>query len=185
MTIAPDLIETVRQFDARLRPLQDYGINIRDPGWVARLKARKDLMASMHAEERSLRDEIDRSSIIPRLIDAYIAGDDQERQSLRALFGECRSFARNWGAEGRKISFPDPPATAEQFVRAFAVHAMRDGDRDYRDEILLLDGLCKRCVESGLDVVMVLRQAAELASGEPRGKRDSFRDALQKRAERI
>ncbi len=185
MTIAPDLIETVRQFDARLRPLQDYGINIHDPGWVARLKARKELMASMHAEEQRLRDEIDRSGIIARLIDAYIAGDDRERQSLRALFAECRSFAHNWGPEGRKITFPDPPATAEQFLRAFAVHAMRDGDRDYRDEILLLDGLCKRCVESGLDAVMMLRQAAELASGEPRGKRKSFRDALKRRAECI
>ena len=185
MTVAPDLIETVRHFDARLRPLQDYGINIHDPGWVARLKARKETMASMYAEEQRLRDEIDRSGIIPRLIDAYLAGDDRERQSLRTLFAECRSFAHNWGPEGRKITFPDPPATSEQFLRAFAVHAMRDGDRDYRDEILLLDGLCKRCVESGLDVAVVLRQAAELASGEPRGKRKSFRDALEERAERI
>jgi hypothetical protein len=185
MTIAPDLIATVRQFDARLRPLQDYGINIHDPGWVARLKARKELMASMYAEERRLRDEIQRSGIIARLIDAYIAGDNRERQSLRELFAECRSFARNWGPEGRKITFPDPPATAEQFLRAFAVHAMRNGDPDYRDEILLLDGLCKRCAESGLDAVVVLREAAGLAGGEPRGKRKSFRDALKERAERI
>src|SRR5215471_5962347 len=173
MAVDSDLLEAVRRFEARLRPLQDYGINIHEPGWVARLKARKDAMASMHAEERRLRDEIDRSEIIPRLIDACIAGGDQERQTLRVLFAECRSFAHNWGAEGRKIAFPDAPATAEQFIRALAVHAMRDGDRDYRDEILLLDGLCKRGTASALDTAALLRQAAEFASAEPRGRRKS------------
>jgi hypothetical protein len=139
-------------------------------------------MASMYAEEQRLRDEIDRSGIIPRLIDAYLAGDDRERQSLRTLFAECRSFAHNWGPEGRKIAFPDPPATSEQFLRAFAVHAMRDGDRDYRDEIMLLDGLCKRGNASALNTPALLRQGAELASTEPRGNRESFRDTLLQRA---
>jgi hypothetical protein len=182
MAVDADLLEAVRRFEARLRPLQDYGINIHEPGWVARLKERKDVMASMHAEEQRLRDEIDRSGIIPRLVDACIAGGDQDRQTLRALFAECGSFAHNWGPEGRKISFPDAPVTSEQFFRALAVHAMRDGDRDYRDEILLLDGLCKRGKASALDTAALLRQAAALASDEPRGGRKSFREALIERA---
>jgi hypothetical protein len=185
MAIAPDLIETVRIFDARLRPLQDYGLKIHEPGLARRLKARKDIIATMHADELRLRDEIDRSGIIPRLIDAYIAGDEDDRQALRALFDECRTFAHNWGAEGRKISFPVPPASAERFLRALAVHAMRDGDPDYRDEILLLDGLCKLGGKSGLDVPALLREGAAMASTAARGSRKSFCDALKERAARL
>ncbi len=185
MAVAPELIETVRAFDARLRPLQDYGLKIHEPGLAQRLKARKEIMASMYAESLRLRDEIDRSGIILRLVDAYIAGDDDDRHSLRALFDECRSFAHNWGPEGRKLSFPAPPATAEQFFRALVVHAMRDGDQDYRDEILLLDGVCKLGLKSGLDVAGLLRRVAAMASVAPRGGRKSFGETLEERAASI
>jgi hypothetical protein len=185
MALAPDLIKTVRAFETRLRPLQDYGLNIGEPGLARRLKARKDIIAAMHDEESRLREEVDRSGIIPRLVDAYIAGDEVDRQDLRVLFDECRSFAHNWGPEGRKISFPPPSVNAEQFLRALAVHAMRDGDRDYRDEILLLDGLCKLGSASGLDVPELLRQGAAMASAAPRGSRKSFCDALKERAARL
>ncbi len=184
MAVAPDLLDAVRAFDARLRPLQDYGIRIHEPGWLARLKARKRERASKHADEQRLREEIDRSGILPRLIDGYLAGDDHDRKQLRALFAECKSFARNWGPAGRKIAFPDPPATTEQVLRAFAVQAMRDGNPDYRDEILLLDGLCKLVRQSALDQPALLRAAAALASAEPRGARNSFRDAVMERAAR-
>ena len=50
---------------------------------------------------------------------------------------------------------------------------------------MMLDGMCKRCVESGLAAPAILHQAAEMASAEPRGKRKSFRDALEERAARI
>jgi len=185
MALATELIETVRAFDARLRPLQDYGLNLSEPGLAQRLKARKAIMATMYAESQRLRDEIDRSGIIPRLIDAYVAGADDDRLVLRALFSACRTFAHNWGPAGRNLTFPEPPATTDQFLRALAVHCMRDGDADYRDEILLLDGLCKRGRESHLDVPGLLRQAAEMASAAPRGSRRSFRETLIERARRI
>jgi hypothetical protein len=184
MAVAADLIETVRAFDARLRSLQDYGLKIGEPGLAARLKARKEIMASMYAESLRLRDEIDRSGVIPRLIDAYIAGTGDDRLKLRRLFGECRTFARNWGSAGRSIAFPEPPATARQFLRALAVHCMRDGDPDYRDEILLLDSLCKRGGASALELSTLLREGAAMASNELRGRRKSFRDALLERAAR-
>jgi hypothetical protein len=142
-------------------------------------------MASMYAESLRLRDEIDVIGVIPRLIDAYLAGTDDDRRELRDLFSECRTFAHNWGPAGRSLAFPEPPATPDQFLRAVAVHCMRDGDPDYRDEILLLDGLCKRGRESHLNVPGLLRQAAEMASAGPRGSRKSFRDALIERALRV
>lgn len=184
MAVAADLIETVHVFDGRLRPLQDYGLKIGEPGLADRLKARKEIMASMYAESLRVRDEIDRAGVIPRLINAYIGGTDDDRLELRALFSACRTFARNWGPAGRSIAFPEPPATADQFLRALAVHCMRDGDADYRDEILLLNGLCKRGDASGLEVAALLRQGAEMASDAPRGRRKSFRDALLERATR-
>ena len=184
MAVAADLMETVRMYDRRLRPLQDYGLKIGKPGLAERLKARKEIMASMYAESLRVRDEIDRAGVIPRLIDAYIRGTDDDRLELRALFSACRAFAHNWGPAGRSIAFPEPPATADQFLRAFAVHCMRNGDADYRDEILLLDGLCKRGNASGLALPALLRQAAEMASALPRGQRKSFRDALLERASR-
>ena len=185
MAIAADLIATVRAFEARLRPLQDYGLKISEPGLAERLKARKDIIATMYADSLRLRDEIDADGIIPRLVDAYITGTIDDRYELRALFNECRTFARNWGPAGRGIAFPEPPATAQQYLRALAVHCMRDGDADYRDEIMLLDGLCKRGRESQLDVAKLLREAADMASTKPRGSRKSFRDALIERALRI
>src|SRR5436305_12677829 len=101
MAVAADLIETVHVFDGRLRPLQDYGLKIGEPDPADRLKARKEIMASMYAESLRVRDEIDRAGIIPRLIDAYISGTDDDRLELRALFSACRAFAHNWGPAGR------------------------------------------------------------------------------------
>jgi hypothetical protein len=119
MAIDPDLIDTVRRFDAQIRRLQDYGIEMQSPGWVARLHARKEAMAAMYAEEQLVRQEVDRTGILPRLINAYMRGSAEDRQELRELQKECCRFGG--GPEGHRMARPKAPVTAEELLRAFAI----------------------------------------------------------------
>jgi len=180
MTIDLDLIDSVRRFDAQIRRLQDYGIEMQRPGWVARLRARKQAMAAMYAEEQLVREEVDRIGILPRLIDAYMQGSAQDRQELRELQKEYSRFGG--GAESHRMARPQPPVTAEGLLRAFAFLSMRDGDSDWRDEKLWLDDLCAVAHASGLDVAALLREAATMASATARGSRPSLRETLLARA---
>src|SRR5258708_23978749 len=89
MVIDPDLIDTVRRFDAQIRRLQEYGIEVQSPGWVARLHARKEAMAAMYAEEQLVRQEVDRNGILPRLINAYM----RAVQKTARNYEKCRRNA--------------------------------------------------------------------------------------------
>jgi hypothetical protein len=63
-----------------------------------------------------------------------------------------------------------------------AIFAMKNGDRDWRDEIVWLDGLCAVARDSQLDLSGLLREAAELASDTKRMDRPSVRATLLARA---
>jgi hypothetical protein len=180
MTIDPDLIDSVRRIDAQIRRLQDYGIELQSPGWVARLEARKQAMADMYAKEQRVREEVDRIGILPRLIDAYLQGNAQDREELRALQKECSRFGG--GAQSRGVARPLAPVTAAGLLRAFAFLSMHDGDNDWRDEKIWLDHLCAVGRASGLDVAAVLREAATMASTATRGSRPSLSETLLARA---
>jgi hypothetical protein len=180
MAIEPDLIDAVRRFDAQIRRLQDYGIEMQSPGWVARQHARKDAMAAMYAEEQLVRQQVDRIGILPRLINAYMRGSAEDRQQLRDLQKECSRFGG--GPEGHRMARPKPPVTAEELLRAFAILSMSDGDGDWRDEKLWLDDLCAVGRASGLDVPTLLCKAATTASAAERGSRPSLRETLLTRA---
>jgi hypothetical protein len=181
MAIDLDLIDAVRRFDAQIRRLQDYGIEMQRPGWLARLQTRKEAMAAMYAQEQLVRQDVDRNGILPRLIDAYTQGSAQDRHELRELRRECSRFGT--GPEGHRMARPKPPVTAAELLRAFAILAMEDGDSDWRDEKLWLDDLCATGLAGGLDVPALLREAAALASAVARGSRPSLRETLLARAD--
>ena len=117
MAIEPDLIDAVRRFDAQIRRLQDYGIEMQSPGWVARQHARKDAMAAMYAEEQLVRQEVDRIGILPRLINAYMRGSAEDRQQLRDLQKECSRFGG--GAGGPQDGATEVPGDRRGIASGF------------------------------------------------------------------
>jgi hypothetical protein len=176
VAIDADLVAAVRSFDARIRRLQDYGLELQKPGWVGRLMSRKEPMAAMHAEEQLVRREVDGLGLCPRLIDAYLQGSAEDRQELRDLLKACDRFGG--GPDSQRIARPTSPVTAEDLLRAFAFLALANGDSDWRDEKLWIDALCAVGRESGLDVPALLRKAATMASAAERGTRPSLRQTL-------
>jgi hypothetical protein len=93
MAVDPKLIEAVRRFDAEIRRLQDYGIDMQSPGWIERLEARKTDMARMYEQEQLVRRDVD--AFLPALTSAYLHGGDEDRELLRDLLQECSRFG--WG----------------------------------------------------------------------------------------
>ena len=68
---------------------------------------------------------------------------------------------------------------------SLVLSVIKDGQRDYRDEIVYLDEFCRNTQRSGLDAEELLREAAELASDAPRGDRPSYRVVLISYADRL
>jgi len=62
---------------------------------------------------------------------------------------------------------------------------MKDGDKDWRGEIVILDGLCAAGRKCGLDIGQLLREAAERSSDETRGDRPSLRAVLLMLADKL
>jgi hypothetical protein len=175
MAIDPDLIDTVRRYDARIGQLQNYGIDFDIPGWWPRMQARTEAMAAMYEEEQRVREEV--SEMLPHLLDAYTNGSPQDRQELRNLLDECRSF----GGKQNEIK-PELPVTAESLRKELIFMSMRDGDPDWRDETVWLDNLCATGIAAGLDLPALLGEAAALSSTAGRDGRPSLQDILLVRA---
>jgi len=158
------LAAEIRRFDATMARLADLGIDLHRPPreLLADLRARKDEMRRQHEELEATQREVDRR-LLPELLDLYINGGDQDREALRALLAECRTFrwGFGWGLASRI-------ATADDARNALAVFSMKDGDRDWRDEILALDHLCAAIEKAGLPVAALLTEAAGWSSDVPR-----------------
>jgi hypothetical protein len=115
MAIDPDLIDTVRRFDAQIRRLQEYGIEMQSPGWVARLHARKEPWPP--CMPKVVRQEVDRIGILPRLINAYMQGSAEDRQQLRELQKECSRFGG--GAGGPQDGATEAPGDRRGIAPSF------------------------------------------------------------------
>jgi hypothetical protein len=87
----------------------------------------------------------------------YATGDQTVRAAIRQLFDRYTSF--RWAAR-----LPRRWNTAEEF-RARLIHlSARDQDGDTRDEILMLQDLCDRARQAGIDVDPILDEIAALSS---------------------
>jgi len=186
MALTPEVIDAVRRFDALIRKLQDYGLPPRDSkGWLTAFMAKKQQRADQYAEEQRVWAEID-ASVTPMLMAAYKAAGPEGRQEIRDLLKENPIFAWGFGWLYRGAPPPkDKPREVSELQHGLLISAMKDGHRDYRDEIVSLDEFFKTAQRSGLDAEQLLREAADLASDAPRGDRPSYREALLSRADRL
>lgn len=176
------LRETIGRFDATMRRLADLGIDLHRPPreLLADLRARKDERRRQHEELEATQREADRL-LLAELIDIYINGDDEDRRAVRDLLREFPTF--RWGfGWGLASSI----TTAEEDARrALAVLSMKDGDRDFRDEIVALDHLCAAMRRTGLPAAALLREAAAWSNHVQRfPPAASTRDLLLRYAER-
>ena len=136
--------------EQRLRPIADRPVDITKPGWGLRLTQ------SPHPlDEADVR--VEAETLLHELISFYRAGVEDDREALRKLFGEYRAFA--WAA-----SLPFEPTTEENFRQHLLLFSMKDQGRDGRDAILLLQDLCKRASDAGVNVAPVLKEVAALSS---------------------
>lgn len=154
------LASDIQRFDEKIGRLINLGIDLSLPGpaLLALLAARKEEMWRQHEELEATQREADRL-LLAALLDLYLNGGDAEREWLRALLAECRSFrwGFGWGLASRI-------ATGDDARRALAVLSMKDGDADYRDQIVALDRLCAAMQKPGLPVAALLREAASWSS---------------------
>ena len=144
--------------------MSDLGIDLSLPGPALRasLSARREEMRQQHEQLTAIQQEADRL-LLPAILDLYQNGGDAERQRFRGLLGECRGFrwGFGWGLTERI-------ATAADARKALAVLSMKDGDTDWRDQIVGLDRLCAAMERARLPVARLLREAAGWSSGVPR-----------------
>ncbi len=173
------LPEAIRAMDARLRALIDFGIDLSRPGVLDRLRATRGERHRQFAELEETRKEAD--LLLPEMLDLYIKGGDADRQRLRDVLLECRSF--RWGLGWGGI---DRIATAEDARDALAIFSMKDGGSDWRDQIVALDHLCAVMSRAGLPVAAQLAEAAAWSSDTPRfEKARSTRALLLDYAQRV
>jgi hypothetical protein len=136
------LVNEVRRLDAGMRRLADLAIDLHRLAreLMADLRARRDKMRRQHDTLEATQREADRL-LLADLLDLYINGGDADREWLRNLLDECRTFrwGFGWGL-GMRI------AIADEARKALAVFSMRDGGSDYRDEIMALDHIQNRIV---------------------------------------
>jgi len=155
------LPEAIRAFDAKLLVLSNSGIDLSAPGLLERLRAGRDERLRRFAELEDMQREADR--LLPKMLDLYIKGGDADRQRLRDVLLECRSF--RWGF-GWGLS--DRIATEDDARNALAVFSMTDGGSDPRDQIVALDHLCAVMRRVGLPIAALLSEAAAWSNDTPR-----------------
>src|SRR5437870_3570213 len=90
------LSEAIHGFDARLRVLSDLGIDLHQPSreMLADLRARRDELRRQHEELEATQREADRL-LLSDLLDLYIGGSDADREWLRDVLRQHRTF--RWG----------------------------------------------------------------------------------------
>jgi len=173
------LPEAIRAFDAKLLVLSNSGIDLSAPGLLERLRAGRDERLRRFAELEDMQREADR--LLPKMLDLYINGSDADRNGLRELLLECRSF--RWGFGWGLI---DRIASENDARDALAVFSMKDGGSDSRDQIVALDHLCAVMRRVGLPVASLLAEAAAWSSNTPRfPKARSTRSLLLHYAQRF
>jgi hypothetical protein len=154
---------TVRRIDGELRRLNGPHVDLSAPGLLDRMREAAEVYRRQEPEREAARQEADR--LLPELLDLYRSGGDDDREWVRDLLHACRTL--RW-AVGRGVGLPQPPIGLEGAAQALALFSMKDGDADYRDQIVWLDGLCAALRKFGLDLPPLLRHAAGWSNDTPR-----------------
>jgi hypothetical protein len=136
--------------EQRLSPIADRPVDITKPGWGLRLNQHQHPL-----DEAGVRS--DAEGLLHELIAVYRSEDDDNREAIRKLFQEHRSFA--WAA-----SLPASPTTDEGFREQLVLFSMKDQERDSRDALLTLQHLCRQARAAGVNAAPILKEVAELSS---------------------
>ncbi|HEX4140721.1 MAG TPA: hypothetical protein VHY09_10270, partial [Candidatus Methylacidiphilales bacterium] len=144
----------IAALDQRLRPIAKRPVDISNPNWMEKLKARVPAV-----DEAGIRPEAE--GLLADLAASYEAGDDQIREAIRQLFKKYDSF--EWAV------LPAVASTAEENFRRRLVHfSMCDQGRDSRDALLALQHICKQARAADVVTDSHLRRIAALSSEEDR-----------------
>jgi hypothetical protein len=149
-----ELETAIKTLDDKLRPFVKLLVNRKEPGWLegSRLRLREDRPAVDRADIRQAAEQA-----LTEAVDLYRSGSDAERETIRALFRACDSYA--WA-----VPLPRGALTEALFRTHIAVFSIRDQGEDWRSAILWLDDLCASAQKAGLAIADALAETAELSS---------------------
>jgi hypothetical protein len=174
-----DIERAMAPLDAAIGPIAKSGIDLSRPGWVEKLRALKPLPEPWQPalDRAGVREEAD--TLVAEIIDRYAAGSGAEREAIRALFSKFDSF-------GWAVTLPHEPMNSELLRKTLLLFSIKDQEKDWRDAIVWLDGICARAAAAGLPLAKMLAEAAALSSDVPPfGQRRSTRKMLADYAERF
>jgi hypothetical protein len=151
--------------DAVYRPVATRPVDVAD------LDAAGDRGATVEADLARLAVQARAETVLRAVIEAYAAGDQATRATIRRLFDRYDSF--RWAAH-----LPRDWSTADDF-RARLVHlSARDQASDTRDEIMALQHLCDQARRAGIDVDPILDEVAAMSSDVDRYGMGSMRAVI-------
>ena len=147
-----DLEIQILEIEERLRPLATRPVKTDDPNWMTRLAQCPHPLDEAGVRSATL-------SLLEQLINDYQKCTEDVRRAIRELFVRYSAFS--WAA-----TLPVAPTTDESFRQHLVLFSMIDQGKDYRDAILALHDLCKEATAAGVNTRPILRQVAQLSSGE-------------------
>jgi hypothetical protein len=165
-TIA-EIEQAIAPIDAAIAPIAKRGLDTSQPGWLARWRDQQAKAKSEAINREPWRPVLERigmqaeaSALLADILAFYAGGSDADRAAIRALFHKYDSFC--WA-----VYVPHEPMTEEAFRNTLILFSIKDQERDWRDAIVWLDGLCAEAGRAGLPRAKMLREAAALSSDEP------------------
>ncbi|MET8154151.1 hypothetical protein ACIBSW_19980 [Actinoplanes sp. NPDC049668] len=139
----------VAVIDELLRDIANRPVDLSDPNWAAKFRARPPVEEAGVAAEAA--------AALDALLDAYETGGSPTREQVRDIFRDYPSF--RWGAH-----LPREWNSVGEFRRRLLHVSAMDKGADPRDQLMAIWWLCNRARELGIDVEPVLREVADLSS---------------------
>lgn len=166
-----DVEHEMARLDAVYRPVAAMPVDRSDRDAIMNLGARVEAALT----ELAVDDQAE--AVLRAVIELYDAGDETARAAVRRLFDRYTSF--RWAAH-----LPRDWDTAQEF-RSHLIHlSARDQGEDTRDEILVLQDLCARAEQAGIDVDPILDEVAAMSSDVDRYGMGSMRSVILRHGKR-
>jgi hypothetical protein len=158
----------IAALNEKLRPIANRPVDTRDPNWIEKMRNGPRAL-----DEAGIR--VEAEAVLNRLLDAYAAGDERMRASIRDLVATNRAFAWATGV-------PLPATTVQGFRRRLLWMSAIDQSEDFRDTMLTLREWCETATAAGVDVAPILAEVAELSSDAAPTNMGSLKSLLQRRS---
>jgi len=159
-----ELESQLRDLDARLRPIAERPVDIRDHDWLKTLETRRYRLVEARIRPQA-------ETLLRLVTRVYRGSSPEDRQRIRELFEKYDAFA--WAA-----ALPERPTTDEGFREHLLWFSVVDQGRDSRDAILWLRHLCTEARDAGVVIAPILREVAALSSDNDKYAMGSTRKQL-------